>query len=304
MAAPMLYEKLEWRHMMKAPLRKLDTESVIEEGREDIITKEMEFGFIKSIEIRSHPREECKCYGVFNWEGVLPIPILRVVLYQTYRDWDRSVFCLTDVRCPLLERLAPRKIVMVADGRDIGVTLGSAINNQDIEEHVIIITKLPRHTRSHAVLPVKGRPRRLVVIASPEEGLLPHHQESNYHRAIQKMMNILADQLALHGRLPSSLCEIVLVNFDSLEEGCSDPIAHPKGTFETICNKAVTNFDPTSCYSPGGRWRTAEEAAQVTYKFITMKEYIASHDRTGEYTLKQVTQLLKGGPGLSDSDGD
>ena len=61
LAAPLLYEKLDWKHMKRDPLRliKEGKGKVIRRGALDLVTKETELQYIKSIEIRAHMRDSC-----------------------------------------------------------------------------------------------------------------------------------------------------------------------------------------------------------------------------------------------------
>lgn len=289
MAAQMLYEKLEWKDMLKDPLKLFGSRGVIQEGRQDIITKEDGLRCIKSIEIRSHDENICPCVGPYAWRGILAVPVLQVIV-STNEDTDTDdddykMECLEFRACPLFLKLAPRKVVAVFDGRNMGVELGSSIKAQQIDDYVVILA--PQY--EYLDVEVVGFPRRLIVVLSSGPS---NYRSQRYDTVIQNSMSALADHLAYYGRLLPSLREVVMVNFDSLEAQYLDPAGRP--SLESLCKKAVKSFEPIKWVIPSGKWRTAQDAAQVSYELISTAEYISNYDRKGEYSCEQVIQMIDG----------
>jgi hypothetical protein len=300
MAAPLLYERLEWRYMQKDPLR-LEKDGGVIRGESGITTKESEFEYIKLIEIQSHWKRDCPCTGTNTRRGPLAIPILQIYTDTEDEQYAPSEdICLGNVICPLVKGLMPSKVVKMGEYWIESLTFGH-INRHTMQDYVV-------HLRmdNHFTYPfglddhLHGQPQRLILILSwrdwPDMPWLD--------REIHNAMTSLANQLSILGRRPHSLGEIVLVNTDFWGDQFSDKTAYPKGFFEHTCRKAMEDFDPSLHVSlparDGKRWRTAAEAALVSYKFITMQDYVRDYDRKGEYTNEEFERMMCGEMPLSN----
>jgi len=101
-------------------------------------------------------------------------------------------------------------------------------------------------------------------------------------------------QLAYYSQLRHSPNEIVLVNFSDLNDRYIRTPNTSIRSFEDICQKELDDF-VTSRWNlqPGTFWKTAAESAQVSYKFISLREYLTNYNWEGVYSEEEVAELLK-----------
>jgi hypothetical protein len=295
MAAPLLYERLEWKYMQKDPLR-LEKDGGVIRGGSDITTKESEFQYIKLIEIHSHWKDECPCIDTRTCRGLLTVPILQVVMQTEDDRYGDEVICLGSVNCPLMYGLMPSKVVKMSAYTYPSIGLGH-INRHTINDYVVHLDMSHLGQLIHLNNHIQGRPQRLTKILMWDELIVRHLPAPPwFDQSIRHSMKSLAAGLSTLGRRPHCLSEIVLVNTDFWEEKFMNKTAFPKGCFERLCRTAVESFDPNSALPAGDgkRWRTAAEAAMVSYEFVTMEDYVKNYDRKGEYTNEEFERMLCG----------
>jgi len=286
MAAPLLYEKLDWKYMKRDPLRliKEGKGNVVMRGALDLVTKETELQYIKSIEIRAHMRGSCPLPNGRPRQAPLNVPILRILM-----DDDGSTRygneCLERRPCPVSRGVIAKKLVVVP-GRYCGKIHLDRSNDGMVQDHVV---KANLYYPSYQFVPwqLDSKAKRLIVILAPiHRGDLTN----NFFNSL----DFIARLLARSRRYRYSTRDIVLVNFAQLDAAHFPVASHPGGTFEAYCNKVDTQFQTEDwMLKAGDEWRSPAELASVSTRFITMKEYLTQFDWGGVYTEDEVVEILK-----------
>ena len=285
-AAPLLYEKLDWKHMKRDPLSliKEGKGRVIRRGALDVITKEKELQYIKSIEIQAHSQRDCPLPNGRTRQGPINVPILRILMDED-GSTQRGKRCIEQRLCPVSRGVIAKKLVIVP-GEYCGKIHLDRSNDGMVQDHVV---KADLYQLSYQPVPLQleSKAKRLIVILArvsrhyPVFPLLSH-------------LECVARLLARSRRYRCSPQDLVLVNFDQLDAKHSAPVSHPGQTFEALHNRVDTQFQIQDwMLEAGNEWRTPAELASVSTRFITMKEYLTEYDWDGVYTEDEVVEILR-----------
>jgi len=290
-AAPLLYEKLDWKHMKREPLRliKEGKGEVIRRGALDLVTKETELQYIKSIEIQAHSQHDCPLPSGRTRQSPLKVPILRILMDGN--GYQRSTRCIEQRLCPVSRGVIAKKLVIIPAEYCGQIHLDRS-NDGMVQDHVVK-TELFQHPNQSVHLHLKSKAKRLIVILAR---FSRDYSFCSFY-PIPYFLEHLARLLARSRRYRYSPQDIVLVNFAQLDAKHFTPTSHPGGTFEAYHDRVDTQFQTENwMLEAGDEWRTPAELALVSTKFITMKEYLTEYDWDGVYTENEVAELLKEQP--------
>lgn len=293
-AAPLLYEKLNWEHMKRDPLKLVKKGNAIK-APSDINTKEDDLQYIKYIELQHHLVKDCPIKDGRVQLPSLEIPIVYIDLTKTSEDnYPNDHYGLDNQRCHLLQFQRADKVVISVNADHAPTSLRrfriSSVEEQVVKLKLDFLPNLWRRPYLHS----ESRAKKLVIILSPAaQDTYATTSPYNDH-ALGYCMSLWADHLAHNIRIRHSSSDIVMVNFDDMENRMSPESADLSRTFERLCRQTIDRFNPRDYIKlKGQRWRTASEAASVSIKFITMKEYLTNNDWTGVYTKEEVAELLQ-----------
>jgi hypothetical protein len=293
-AAPLLYEKLDWKHMTRDPMRLIENGkgTVITQGVLEMSTKEEELQHIKFVEVQSHSHDNCPFPSGGARQEPLTVPVLRIVMNGRQSHDDDT--CLERRLCPLLKGLATKKLVVFSRSYDRPIKVDRSEAGPP-QEHVVKIEVFPVNCLG-LNLHLESEAKRLIIILEHFERAIPRHASNETHMIRQCVFH-MATQLVFSRRLRYPVQSFVMVNFAQLDAEYLLPESHPGGTFEALCNK-IDNESQPEIWDIGPRqaWRTLAERASVSTKFITMKEYLREYDWNGVYTTDEVAELLKEQP--------
>jgi hypothetical protein len=282
MSAPLLYKDLEWYHVArKNALGLVKKGNVIKASRMD--TKETELKHIKLIEMLNHYEIECPATGPRTRQSPLVLPVLRFALsdHEAENSYRRRS-CLEFSNCPHLKGLAQKRLVFITNGADGEIRLHR--NNTSHLEELVVHLKLSQYGLQEITkLLLQGTPKRLVVVLSHPRRLIdPHHSISAEETLFRCMLSI-AVEVVDFARLRQSPLEIVLVNFEDFHKRYISPESEVE-SFEHVLKECWEEFEPEEWLAPPGRqWRTASEAAQVSFKYLTTDQYKREYDHAGVY---------------------
>jgi len=291
-AAPLLYEKLEWKHLEKNALRLVEVGNAIETGRMNIVTKEVELRYIKSIELQNHSVTKCPLHDGPNAQIQLDLSTLRVLMNDNLMINNSERCCMGLEDCPLVKALAAKKLVIVTNGKHEAIRL-----NQDIDwqlEEYIVHLKLRSCEWEGPTLHLVNKAKRLVFILTNLVDVIPLSGYVNKNKWLRSRAEEIAMQLAYYSQLRHSPNEIVLVNFRDLNDRYIRTPNTSIRSFEDICQKELDDFVPSRWnLQPGTYWKTAAESALVSYKFVTLREYLTDYNWEGVYSEEEVAALLR-----------
>ena len=289
-AAPLLYNELDWRHIVEGDaLGLLQEGNVIEQGAKGMDTKEIELKSIQMIEVLNHAEEGYSTIGPHLRQCPLVVPILRFNMRDS--DWrhhwsDRQHLGLG--HCPRLEGIQAKKLVVLAY-----VNYQMFSWNHSIDSHVEELVVYLDMGESHWYTKIDTFPftpsRGLVVIL--HDNYFAHRLASEL-RLFHYMQN-LAEQLVCHARIRHSPSDITLVITKPLEY-YRRPRFEQVVTFEAMCKNESDSFEPERVQLPDGRqWKTASEAALISFDCISLREYLTGHDWKGVFTEEEAARWLQ-----------
>jgi hypothetical protein len=291
LAAPLLYEKLDWKgwkegHWPVAVNSKDHRGRIVKAG-----SSEEELRLIKTIELRHHFVKDCpRSFGARYRRQPLKLPVLHLWVGQmdaTLRtEYDSAkAICLTGVSCSLLAELAPRKIVVRTDGYCNNPTIHwGRINQDQLNCQVVQLDLSQTHRWALPEIPLESVAKRLVIVLTPPRDFTALF--ATVTRTVAACMWVIAAQLSTKRRLQNFPSDIVLVNFGVLDAQFP---TNPSGKFEDICK--IANSAPLA-REKGVVYKTESEMKLVTFKFVTMREYLTTYDWHGEYTKEEAAQSL------------
>jgi len=289
-AAPLLYEKLEWKHMERNALGLIKKGNIIKEGISNIISKDTELEHVRSVELKRHPTHTCPLEDAGTRQRVLEVSILRIIMSGQMG----KPACLENRNCPLSRGLAPEKLVVVTNTKyDYSPIRLDRFNEGRLVDLVVHITYSRR--QHYPQIEYKSKAKRLFVILSHLDNTPGFIGLGMEYWALD-VMSHTAHMLARSCRSHQSPREVIMVNFGILE--LSDTMtANRKGSVEAMCRNSIDRYIPNTISAPRGQtWRTAAEA-NAAVKFISMKEYLQEYDWDGVYTPEEVDDLLQGDDG-------
>ena len=292
--APLLYEKLNWEYMQRNPLKLVKEGNVIKIGS-GINTKADDLRHIKYIELQHHVVKECAGKVERGQLPSLEIPIVYIDLTKSSEDnYPNYHYGLDNQRCHLLQFQRADKVV-VSVNADHAPTSLRRFRIGSVEEQVVklkldFLPNLWRRPYLHS----ESTANKLVIILSPAAQDTYATTSPYNDQVMRHCMSVWADHLARDSKIRHSSSDIVMVNFDEIENRMVSHPADFAGAFERMCKDTIDRFNPRDYIKPNGqRWRTASEAASVSIKFISMKEYLTNYDWTGIYTKEEVAKLLQ-----------
>lgn len=287
LAAPFLYEELDWKHMARDPLKLVREGHAGSEQSWDIVAKNIELRHIKTIELQQHPTGHCPLKGDSNRLIPLNITTLRIVMRNT--EWSRK-HCLRDENCALVGVMSANKVVVSTDCSNHGVRLNqyNGLSSGDQVMKLDLRQKDLWDPRLHS----QSRAKRLIVILSLATWDVQFHPLQFHNEAIRNCQSKMAKEMAddiIYGR-PSR--EMVMVNFDALATRLVSPAADTIETFESIFKKT---FDDRLASSPLSEFEAGLPSVKfiTPVRFITMKDYLTEYDWNGVYTEEEVAGLLE-----------
>ena len=290
-AAPLLYKTLSWKDVGRGNALGLVREgSVIEQRTKDMDSKETELKHIQMIEILYHTKEECDTTEPHLRQCPLVIPILRIDMRNNDERYIHGIaICLDCGRCPRLKGIQAKKLVVVANDHHYGFRLNHRIDSH-VEELVVYLDLSECFwCRRYHTFPDTPSTRLVFVILNTDVV----HPPPGSLRLFRSMQN-LADQLVHHVRLHQFASDITLVSSEPLEY--RRPRSEQVVTFEAMCRERSDSFEPRIEQLPNGRqWKTASEAALISYNCISLRDYLTGHDWKGVFTEKEAARLLQDG---------
>ena len=287
-AAPLLYEDLTWKHMQRDPL-KLVTEGNVIKRFSGIDSKGNELQHIKSIRFRKHLADDCPVTDARTRRPPLTVPVVHVDMENVEVDDDEDTnnyICLENRRCPLARGLKVKRLVVSVDSQR-GDGCLDQLNAKSVEEHVVKLDLQERHW-AEPDLHSESKASRLVVILIPSQ-TAPMCTHQAHDRALNTCILYMACQLVHDSRLCPSPRNITMVNFDDLDNRFLDLAARVE-TFEAAYMRVV---NPGSESFRGHPFKSARDAALISIKFITLKDYLLNHDWEGVYTKEEAAKLLQ-----------
>ena len=281
MSAPLLYKELQWYHVArKNALGLVKKGNVIKVSRMD--TKETELKHIQLIELLNHTEEQCEPTGLRARRSPLVVPVIRFAMSNheggNYYG-DRA--CLEYSDCPHLKGLAAKRLVVVTNGGDDDLRLNR--NNTSHLEELVVHLKISQYgLEGPTKLLLQGTPKRLVVVLSHPAKFFDVRYRPEDEVIFTCMLNI-AKQLVHYARLRQSPLDIVLVNFETFDDWFDGPESELI-TFGHALKDSWRAFEASRWPPPPGRqWRTASEAALVSFKHLSTAEYKRDYDHAGVY---------------------
>lgn len=288
LATPYLYETLEWEHMLRDPTVVVKEGKAIRGSAKDWITRNENVRHIKMVHVRQHDIADCPRTLLTDLRRPLRLPFVRID-YQHETPYDRFYTCR---RCPLLNDLAPRRLVLTTLGAEY---FPSPLANRPIEDivlHFNLPKNLPKTKLSGPVM--RYYAKRLIVILSLSEDENRQgsqlQRDSNLNQVISRLANYLT-YIVLDYVFRSA----VLVNFDTLND---HSVVDAKGVFETAYR---ARFEERQAVAKAGKdtrpidrdHSTSARLASISHSFISMKEYLTTFDWEGVYTKAEVDRMLK-----------
>jgi hypothetical protein len=291
-AAPLLYEKLDWNYMQRDPMK------LMKEGDEiraaaGITTKEDELQHIKSIELQRHLVKDCPVKGRRARLQPLEISVVQVNMGKSrVGDVPGGKYCLEHQHCPLLQGLETNKVVVSTTSQN-GQACLDPFYARLVDEHVIKLD-LRDSDWHNPQLHSDSKAKRLLMILSPAEKAWPFYPHYFHNEGLRRCMLKLANRLVIDSLGIRSPQDITLVNFDDLESRLVSPAPSPPyQSFEVACKSVMSQKMSVPDQHRSARLhKTVSEAAMISFKFITMKKYLEEYDWDGVYTKEEAAELL------------
>jgi len=269
--------------------------NVIKEGIANIISKDTELQYVRSVELKRHTAHTCPLKDAGTRHSPLGISTLRIVVRdeKTSQEWGKPT-CLENRNCPLSRGLTVEKLVVITNTNRNPISL-DRFNEGHIADHVLHIEYC--RNAYYPQVGYESKAKRLFVILSHLEDAKATFGGSGPRRLALSGMSYMADNLGKSCRFHQSPREVIVVNFGILEKLLDPTTADGKGTFEALCRKSIDRYTPMT-YSavPGQTCRTAARSNAVL-KFISLKKYLTEYDWDGVYTPEEVDDLLQGDDG-------
>ena len=281
-SAPLLYKDLEWYHVAcNNALGLVKKGNVIKKSRMD--TKETELKHINLIEMLNHYEPECPSIGPRARQSPFVLPVLRFALSDHENENSyRRPSCLEYSCCPHLKGLAPKRLVFITNGADGEIRLHR--NNTSHLEELVVHLKISQYgLQPITKLLLQGTPKRLVVVLSHPRKVFDRHHSISAEETLFRCMLSIAAEVVNYARLRQSPLEIVFVNFEDFHMRYISPGLEVE-SFEHVLKESWEEFEPEEWAAPPGRqWRTASEAALVSFKHLTTDQYKTNYDHAGVY---------------------
>jgi len=135
-AVPLLYERLEWKHMKKNALGVIKKGNVIRERNSNIVSKNTELQHVKFVELERHTAHTCPLKNVRTRQSPLAISILRVVLMKDTERKSGQPMCLENRSCPLSRGLTAEKLIIITNTNHHSIWL-ERFNNGQVKDLVV-----------------------------------------------------------------------------------------------------------------------------------------------------------------------
>lgn len=295
LVAPMLYEKMDWEDWKGGHWPVVAKDKGNGRGAVQVESNVYDLRLIKTVEIQHHFVKDCpRSFGIRYRRQPIEVSVLRLMADRT-EDIARldygsaKAVCIQGVSFSLLAELAPRKIIVRSDGsRHNPAVHWGRINQDRLDSHVIQLDLSHSEDWLEPMVPLASRPKRLIVVLTP-----PEQYAVLGHPATAKMIGVcivmIACHLGMYCRLRHSASDVVLVNFDALDVRFP---TNPLGTFEDACRKMMLLRVPLVPPPKGAIWKTESELKLVTFKSVTMREYLTTYDWSGEYTENEAAKML------------
>ena len=173
-------------------------------------------------------------------------------------------------------------MVYITNGGDEDLRLNRT-NTSHLEELVVHLKISQYGLYEMTKLLLQGTPKRLVVVLSHPRRLIDPHHSISAEETLFRCMLSLAVEVVDYARLRQSPLDIVLVNFEDFHTRYISPGTELE-SFEHVLKESWDEFEPDEWLAPSGRqWRTASEAAQVSFEFLTTDQYKREYDHAGVY---------------------
>lgn len=131
-----------------------------------------------------------------------------------------------------------------------------------------------------------GSKRLIIVVTPPNQHTAL--SEASSHEDVE-IMEELAFRLSMYCRIRYSASDIVMVKFGAL--AALSPLFRAEIVIE-LCEHWLETPAPWIKPPKGVVWKTQQEIKLVTFKSVTMREYLTSYDWSGEYTEEEAAEML------------
>lgn len=122
LAAPLLYEVMDWKDMKEAPLQVVNEGKVLRGRTAKWLTMNTEARPIRMVNFRPHDRKSCSKTGKLIRQRPINIPVLKLKLSDNHNYGE----C---IECPLALDFAPKKVV-VTSHEDLRPTYSQIISSR------------------------------------------------------------------------------------------------------------------------------------------------------------------------------
>ena len=292
LAAPLLYEVMEWKDMEQDPLQVLNKGKALRGRNAQWLTMITEVRHIRMVNFRPHDREECCKTGKLIRQRPINMPILKVNLSDCQGGSVLEYNHGECRECPLMLDFAPRKVVITSHG-NYDESRPTYSRYAAVEELVFSVN-LRQSDRRYFYSSLNGQAKRLVIILSlANYAAILGSARLSPDDCLTRDMTNLAESVAWSTLSRNSASEIMMVDFDASNQKLS---GNAKACFEPALQRVMKEgIRWLECLGPSDKsyYKSSAEFALVTPKFITMREYLTNHDWEGVYTKTEVEKMLK-----------
>jgi len=241
--------------------------------------KAFKLGYVKELEYKTHKKSECTPLAQLKkWDRLLlRVPILQI----NYRASGEPC-----TLCDCLQFISPRKLVYKRDGL-VDYMIQFISDDAHRETTVSIMPLLSHWFEAHISLLYNSPALRLSqsIFICPAN-LNPTGYEDRHWESIR-------DDLFHAVQKTGTPNSIILVNIENLFDERLEA-----GEYKDMTAAEAATLDTQTAYleSPHlvnspyrrRRWKSEEEARQVTFKFVSMETYLAEYNWEGDFTEEEV----------------
>lgn len=296
LAAPLLFGKLDWNAWKEGLWPVVSKNRGNGRGVVQAESNVDDLRLIKTVEMEHHYVKDCpRSFGIRYRRQPIEVSVLRLMADRTEDiarlEYDSAkAVCIQGVSCSLLAEMAPRKIIVHSDGyRHNPAVHWGRINQDRLDSHVIQLDLSLSVGWTAPTVPLAAQAKRLIVVLTPPK-FYPVQDYRTTGNAIDVCKVMIACHLGMYCRLRNSAADVILVNF-----GVLDRVRRTNSveTFEDLYRKMITVVRVPLVPPPKGAiWKTESALKLVTFKSVTLREYLTTYDWNGEYTEEEAARLL------------
>jgi hypothetical protein len=285
LAAPFLYERLDWKHVERNALR-LDKVGRRKKDRSDIVPKEEEVKHIRSIEITRHASATCPMNVNRSRQDPLVVPLLRVdASKDDHLGLIPSNTCLGERTCPILKNIAPKKLLLIPNSRHEKIHFGR-LNDEFLEDVIINVNlyDVGTHSGIFESLPVS---KRYVLVVSASEPI-----ENDDESVLEVEYGTRHEDFSRQGRLIVLVWHLAMSARHGLSSWLLVSCFGDRDVAHEPTPKDLQMLDDVVSRTPGRSWTELGRVLR-TAKGMEMGDYLSSPDWQGVYTDDEVAQMLE-----------